>query len=262
MKDPLITIITVCYNCINTIEQTIKSVLVQDYEHIEYIIIDGGSTDGTVEIIKKHSSQISKWISEPDKGIYDAMNKGIGMASGDWIHFRNSGDYFLSIHTISDVFRNGIPEDVAVVHGDCYYVYPGYYTQQKPAILSIPFNQDMPVLHPATFVRTCYHKEMLFDLRYKSSSDYNFFYGLCKKGVIFLYIPIVVATFEIGGFSSNWERTFWEDRRIQEKMNTFSGRAKVFIEFIRRKLWWRYRSKKCLQENDTNKILGIVKYDY
>ena len=88
----LISVVTVSYNAVSTIEQTILSVINQTYPHIEYIIIDGGSTDGTVDVIKKYADKITYWVSEPDKGIYDAMNKGLRRVRGDWCVFMNSGD--------------------------------------------------------------------------------------------------------------------------------------------------------------------------
>lgn len=86
-----ISVVTVCYNAADTIEKTMLSVLNQTHHDIEYIIIDGGSTDGTVEIIRKYADRIAYWVSEPDKGIYDAMNKGIKVATGEWINFMNAG---------------------------------------------------------------------------------------------------------------------------------------------------------------------------
>ncbi|MBV4191775.1 glycosyltransferase, partial [Bacteroides fragilis] len=100
---PLITVITVCYNAISDIEKTILSVIHQLYSNIEYVIIDGGSVDGTIEIIEKYHDKISYWISESDKGIYDAMNKGVDKATGEWVCFMNAGDTFYSPDTILSV---------------------------------------------------------------------------------------------------------------------------------------------------------------
>ena len=93
----LISVVTVSYNAVSTIEQTILSVINQTYPHIEYIIIDGGSTDGTVDVIKKYADKITYWVSEPDKGIYDAMNKGLRRVRGDWCVFMNSGDILYNL---------------------------------------------------------------------------------------------------------------------------------------------------------------------
>ena len=100
-----ITVITVCHNAAKTLEKTIKSVLNQTYPNIEYIIIDGGSTDDTVDIIKRYADRLAYWISEPDKGIYDAMNKGIEVATGEWINFMNAGDTFYEENTIDFVLE-------------------------------------------------------------------------------------------------------------------------------------------------------------
>ena len=104
MNSPLISVVTVSYNAVDTIERTILSVLNQTYSDIEYIIIDGGSTDGTVDLIKKYADKITYWVSEPDQGIYDAMNKGIDVATGEWINFMNSGDSFYRQDVLSSLF--------------------------------------------------------------------------------------------------------------------------------------------------------------
>ena len=257
---PKISIVTVCYNCVDTIEKTILSVIEQTYDNIEYIIIDGASSDGTRDIIEKYRDRISVIVSEPDRGIYDAMNKGIALATGEWIHFRNSGDYFLSKHTVEVVFSVYCREEFGVIHGDCFYVYPGYYVRRKPSVLTRSYKCDMPVLHPATFVRTILHKECLFDLSYRSSADYNFFYYLCERGIQFLYVPIVVASFAKGGFSSNWKRSFFEDRRIQGRSNGIIGKCSVYYEFIKIKLWRYFKASK--KSPSVQIIQGEVQYDY
>ena len=96
MDTPIISVITVCYNAVANIEETMLSVLNQRYDKVEYIVIDGGSKDGTLDVIKKYANKLAYWISEPDKGIYDAMNKGIAKATGDWINFMNAGDKFIN----------------------------------------------------------------------------------------------------------------------------------------------------------------------
>ena len=118
-----ISVVTVCYNAADTIEKTMLSVLNQTYHDIEYIIIDGGSTDGTVEIIRKYADRIAYWVSEPDKGIYDAMNKGIKVATGEWINFMNAGDEFVDEGVIEKLFQNRTIDTVGVVFGDDYNLF-------------------------------------------------------------------------------------------------------------------------------------------
>ena len=102
---PLITVVTVCFNAVTEIEKTIRSVLAQTYPHIEYIIIDGGSTDGTKQVIEKYADRIDRFVSEPDKGIFDAMNKGISMATGEYVNFMNAGDTFFEPESIMKVMK-------------------------------------------------------------------------------------------------------------------------------------------------------------
>jgi len=121
---PNITIITVSYNAVKTIEDTILSVINQTYPNIEYIIIDGGSTDGTLDIIKKYQDKITYWVSEPDKGIYDAMNKGTLKATGVWLNFMNAGDTFYDHQVLEKVFKDKDWSNTDVIYGDVVYVYP------------------------------------------------------------------------------------------------------------------------------------------
>lgn len=122
--DTLISVVTVSYNAVSTIEQTILSVINQTYPNVEYIIIDGGSTDGTVDIIKKYADKIAYWVSEPDKGIYDAMNKGVVVATGEWINFMNAGDIFTDSDVIDKLFhQNIIINRVGIVFGDTLVVF-------------------------------------------------------------------------------------------------------------------------------------------
>lgn len=217
-KLPRVSIITICYNSIKCIEKTINSVLGQDYPNIEYILIDGASTDGTKEIIEKYASRLSYFISEPDKGIYDAMNKGIKAATGDWIHFRNAGDYFVSTGVLSKMFEDAIQEDVIVLHGDEYHIKEWGYKHVVAPITYTTHKKAMPVFHPATFVRTSYHKAHLFDTSYRSAADYDFFYRCSEEGVRFMHKGILVATYPLDGFSStNLKIVFFENQRVRGK---------------------------------------------
>lgn len=126
---PFVTVITVVRNGVNTIEETILSVMRQTYDNIEYIIIDGASTDNTIEIIKSLELRFKKgefkikdfkWLSEPDKGIYDAMNKAIGLANGEWLNFMNSGDRFVNDSVILDTFNQAIPTETEFIYSDWF----------------------------------------------------------------------------------------------------------------------------------------------
>lgn len=199
MKNPLVSVVTVCYNAKATIEGTMLSVLNQSYENIEYIVVDGGSYDGTVEIINRYKDKLTCFISEKDKGIYDAMNKGIKAATGEWILFRNSGDYFADKDVVKNMFIEEIDDNVIVLHGDCRVFDKYGYTDKKPAILEAKYNAKvMPVFHPSTFVSLPYHKKNLFNLHYKSSSDFVFFTKCTLNGCRYFYKPVLVSVMNVG----------------------------------------------------------------
>ena len=189
-----ISIITVCYNAVSSIQATIESVINQNFENIEYIIIDGGSTDGTIDVIRQYEDKISFWISEPDNGIYDAMNKGIARASGDYVNFMNAGDKLQSDETLAKIF-NKYKNNADIIYGDTYYIYNDYKLLFKPK----PLNQitfTFPICHQSSFIKTALIKKCPYNTKYKSSADYDFFYNQYMNGKIFEYIPIVVSEYE------------------------------------------------------------------
>lgn len=149
--DDKITVVTVCFNAETGLEQTMLSVLNQTYPNIEYILIDGGSKDRTLDIIKKYSDRI-KWISEPDKGIYDAMNKGIKMASGKWINFMNAGDRFASDDVLENIFTNEYPENVRFLYSNNYY-----QTGDGRKYLSIHDHRIPSILHQSAIYKRELH---------------------------------------------------------------------------------------------------------
>ena len=209
-----ISVITVCYNVVDSIEETMLSVLNQTYDNIEYVIIDGGSTDGTVDIIKKYAGKLSYWISESDNGIYDAMNKGIDIATGEYINFMNSGDIFYTNTVIYDVFHSR-HTNAEIIYGDTVYKTKwGEYLEQ-----TLPLNEmqrRMPFGHQSTFVKTSLMKEVRFDTSYRSSADYKFLYNCYKEHRQFLYIPIIISKYDLtkGMSLDNYRTKLREDGRI------------------------------------------------
>ena len=153
------TVITVCFNAAKTIERTIKSVLNQNYKDLEYIIIDGKSTDGTLNIIKKYEVAVDKWISEPDKGIYDAMNKGIGFATGDIISFLNADDWYEDniIPIINQYFEQ---ERTDMIAGSEYFI-----ISEKPvAIINSKYDLSKPYLTNTCNQPSLFVKKKVFDI--------------------------------------------------------------------------------------------------
>lgn len=194
-KKPVITVVTVVYNAVDEIEQTISSVLGQTYSDLEYIVVDGASKDGTTDIIKKYSDRLSNWISEPDKGIYDAMNKAIEMASGDWILFMNAGDYFYSDTAISEVFTSSADyTGYDVVYGDAQFRLKTF-SYIIEALESAP-DRFMPFSHQAAFTRTAVAKKNKFDTNYRIAADTEFFLKLTRAGGVFKHISVIVCSYD------------------------------------------------------------------
>lgn len=210
-----ITIVTVCYNAEKDIEQTLKSVVNQTYKNIEYIIVDGFSTDKTMDIIKKYKNHISCIVSEPDNGIYDAMNKGARIATGDYIQFLNAGDIIYNNNVFENIFGNGIDSNVDVIYGDIIYhmCFGDFY--KIPAPIET-FNYTFPIAHPASFVKRIIFKNICFDTKYKIAADFAFFKAIYGKGYHFLYIPnIPIVYFDsISGVSSKNVYKAWYEFNV------------------------------------------------
>lgn len=197
-----VSIITVCYNAAKDIEKTILSVLGQDYKNIEYIIIDGNSNDGTKEIIEKYSSKITYWVSEPDKGIYDAMNKGIKAATGQWINFMNAGDTFVDDSIISRIGFDTIPESKLYIYGDNLdYHNDGTLSYYKAKSISY-IHRGIICCHQSVFISTKFKDKIYYDTRYRICADYNqqlSLYKLCgRKGFHYYCYPISIYDVENG----------------------------------------------------------------
>lgn len=197
-----ISIITASYNCVDEIEVSIKSVLEQDYPNIEYIIIDGASTDGTVDIIKKYADRISYWVSEPDKGLYYAMNKGIERATGDWVYFLNAGDVFDSNEALQYMFSQDL-SDVDAVYGYIYNTASGKYFRNPIPFFEMkdPRHRRLGFSHQGVFVRTGWAKRYMFDTTFRCCADYNMMVELFKNSARFKYVDVAICKNAPAGFS-------------------------------------------------------------
>ncbi len=212
-----ISVITVVYNSVRNIKKSIDNTLCQSYPNFELIIVDGGSTDGTVDIIKQYEGKL-KYISEKDKGIYDAMNKGIKMASGEWVIMHNCGDYFLKETSIEDVFKQ-IPNPNEYTFIACnLLVFNGTGTKEiEPKYIHTNnVFKGMPLHHPATFIKRDWHINHLYDLSYRNSADYNFFATslLANRKFIHMGIPIVLFDASEGTTTVYYEQTILDNIKI------------------------------------------------
>lgn len=204
---PKISIITINLNNDEGLARTLQSVIDQDYPNIEYIIIDGESTDNSIEIIKKQESKVAYWKSEKDSGIYEAMNKGVAVAKGDFLLFLNSGDYLLQPNTITAV-ANAIANSIIrhkdksifygkILIGDTIIESPAQITFETFYISSLP--------HPATFIaKKVFEIAGLYDEKYSIISDWGFFLSAYMKQIKFLPIDIASTVYQLNGISSNF----------------------------------------------------------
>lgn len=205
-----ISLITVSYNSATTIRDTIHSIRTQDYPDIEYIIVDGNSNDNTVEILKENESLINRWISEPDKGIYDAMNKALTMATGEVVGILNSDDFYATNNIISQVAEAFKDPEVDAVFGDLVFVDPQNLKRVVRKYSSANWHPKkfawgfMPA-HPTFFVRRKYYEQFgVFKSDYKIAADYELLIRfLYVNKLRYKYLPITMVNMRKGGVSSN-----------------------------------------------------------
>ena len=205
MQEILVSVLTPCYNSVKTIEKTLECIEKQTYKNIEYIIVDGGSTDGTLELIEKHRDKLPKQftlISEKDQGIYDAMNKGIGLAKGALIGIVNSDDWYEE-NTVEQVVKYYQGNSCEVVYG----MQRTYLNGKEKAtfIYHHDFLSEQMITHPTCFVTKDTYKELgVFDLKYCSAADYDLMLRFYEsKKVIFTPVYQVLSNFQLGGMSSS-----------------------------------------------------------
>lgn len=238
-----ITIVTVVYNRVNTIGRAIESVLNQTYKNIEYIVIDGDSTDGTMEVISKYGNQIQTVISEKDLGIYDALNKGIARASGEFIGFLHSDDFFTNTSIIEQVVnRINQKYSIDLIYGDVSFFDssdPNKITREyrgnlfKPWMMRFAFQPA----HPSVYVRTAFFRQIgFFDLKYKISADFDWlFRAIWKGGAKLDYLPVQMVKMQQGGASTAGLSAIIkhnkEDLSILKSHGVFSGWVFIVLKF-------------------------------
>lgn len=198
---PLITVVTVVFNGEQYIEETILSVINQTYENIEYIIVDGGSNDDTIDIIRKYQHAIDYWVSEKDKGIYDAMNKGINLSSGAWINFMNSGDTFFSSETVAQIFSGEICDE-KIIYGNVHVRYLNFSRIKRGGNPNKLWS-GMQFCHQSAFVDVQYHKLKQFNVENKIAADLELFYSAFKTKEKFKYFDLVFSSVQDGGVSDS-----------------------------------------------------------
>ena len=214
---PLITVVTVVYNGEQFLEETILSVINQSYDNVEYIIIDGGSTDGTLDIIREYEHAIDYWVSEKDKGIYDAMNKGVEKATGYYIGLINADDWY-ELDTVQSIVNQiNNKNSIDVFYADMNIV--DIDTKAKKLLIGDieRLNKNMSLNHPTCFLKRELYKEKTFDSRYKIAADYDLmlYFKFNKKS--FFHINKIFANMRSGGVSCNNNKTVEERFLIHKK---------------------------------------------
>ncbi len=220
-QKPKITVITVCYQAGKTLEQTIQSVLAQTYSDIEYLVIDGGSTDNTAQILSKYKSQVSKIVSEKDKGIYDAMNKGISLATGDIIGFLNADDLFMHTKVIEAIEKVFSTPNIQACYADLIYFKESAqgdrttrYFKSSPFKLGA-FAKGWCPPHPTFYVRkSVYQQYGHFDLSYKIGNDVELMMRFLEKEAIqSAYLPETLVKMRVGGVSNQSLKNIYEQNK-------------------------------------------------
>lgn len=211
---PKLSVITIVYNNVKDIERTMLSILNQTYSNIEYIVIDGASNDGTLEIIKQYEHRIAKLISEKDKGIYDAMNKGLALATGDYVLFMNSGDEIYELETVEKIFATAPNADIYYGETEMYdenwnslgrrrHQAPEHFTWES-------FKYGMSISHQAIYIKRSLTEP--YNLQYKYSADIDWIIKITKKASSIVNTHLYVAKYLVGGMSKKKHRESLKER--------------------------------------------------
>lgn len=227
-----LSVITICYNEKN-IRKTCESIVNQSWQDFEWIVVDGGSTDGTLDVLNEYRDRIDVLISEPDNGIYNAMNKGIARARGEWLNFMNGGDAFCDKTVLEQVFGGGSSRDGAdVLYGDMLCRGKMY---KMPDKIDAFFFIDNCINHQSSFIRAAlFREDGGYNENYRIASDFEKWVGWIKAGRVFKHLPTAVADFAAGGISDSC-RSVREMERAEivihhytrEELNTYRESKKI-----------------------------------
>jgi glycosyltransferase involved in cell wall biosynthesis len=242
---PTLSVVTVCLNSVRTIGDTLDSIARQDYDNVEHIVVDGASADGTVELVKRSATRLARLISEPDRGLYDAMNKGIAAATGDYVGFLNSDDIYADPLVLSSVARALRSGDWDAAHGDLLYVSdadPGKvvrYWKSRPYQPGM-FEAGWHPAHPTLFVRRSLLRQLEgFDTRYRFHADFDLMVRLfIARKISSIYLPRVLVHMRTGGHTNRSLRNVYRGNRESYAIARRFGVAKSPL-WIPRKLAFR-----------------------
>jgi len=215
LPQPSITVITVVKNSGKDLNTTIDSVSEQTYDNIEFIIIDGASSDTTLDVIKNNNDKIDIWISEPDNGIFDAMNKGINLASGEWINFLNAGDYFYEKDTVEKVFNKNFG-DTDFIYGHTYFLGGDFKGVVKAWDFDILW-KTMIFTHQSLFTKAAVLKKRKFNTQFKICADYDIIFNSYIQGLTFFNADLVIAAFDPGYSDVNRAKMAIEKWKVVKK---------------------------------------------
>jgi glycosyltransferase involved in cell wall biosynthesis len=218
-----LTVITINFNNREGLQKTLQSVVAQKDALFEYVVIDGGSTDGSLEVIKQFENKINYWVSEKDSGIYNAMNKGIKIASGNFLLFLNSGDFLVDDKVLKRVLLKDLDKDI--VYGDMMINWGnGKITKgEMPDQLTLPHMCKDTLWHPVSFIRReLFETFGLYDETYKLVGDYEFFFRtIIGQGVTSKRIPVVITEYNTQGLSSRQENKTLEKTERKRVVDTY-----------------------------------------
>lgn len=240
---PKLSIVTVNYNDCQGLQKTLQSIFNQSCEDYEVIVIDGGSTDGSTDIVIANKSRISYWVSEKDSGIYNAMNKGLAHCSGEWVFFLNSGDVFYNENVLSSVDFSAQRADIGAIY--CRYQYYSRYNDLLVNEVNHPFTESskkyrsMGFSHQSVFVKTAIAKKYGFDESFKLCADYNMMMKIYQEGYRFVRDNTIITTCDgRGGFSyNNRHLQDYEIARVCGCEKTMSVRIIIYLKNVIRPLY-------------------------